>query len=1561
MSAFVSLSPSNEQSGRLSDVLRVVLEQSDRSLGTYRTDPGRILEDANGERRIQQGGYGERQLYELVQNGADELRNREMSGRIEVILTQDHLYCANEGAPVTAEGAETILRMSVSKKRGGQIGRFGVGVKSVLSVTDTPQFFSITGSFGFDREWSRNLIHGVHPHAEETPVLRMARPLDLARERRDDRILNELFGRGAVTVVRLPLLHGAAARLGRDIRSFPREFPLFSPHVGTIELVDRRVGAEYHRTLSGVRNGSIHTLHVMENTEPPVEERWRVFTLPYSPTDKTREASGELHDRPVIDITWAVPDSGRELGAFWAYFPTHYPMTLRGILNAAWKTNEDRQHLVDGTALNEELLHAAANLVADSLEHLTDPGDPAGHLAHLPGRFKERRNWADGRMIQGVWRAASTKPSLPDQDGILRKPDDLHIHPDELQLDWLDMWAAHPGRPTAWVHRSVEVDRERRGKLGHIIEAAKRERTSVKDWLEALVVDGTPQASACALRILAGMIRAGSRHIAEAREARILLTEQHGLVAPKPNTVFRPVLDDTLPNEMVYVHADLAADRGLGSDLDLIGIHEADAMGRFEAVVDQGFARYSDSSWEEFWKLSRQAGSDQSVAIIRRKVAHPTSTLKVRNGSGDFRIIASCLLPGPVVPADGSRDRSVAVDGRFHRDDIRVLRDLGARSGPELEQDPRDESWFEDYIDNRHRAYCAKLPTNAHRPQKTTIRLVGASPAGPLGFLMRLSDEGRAAFVAALPERGMVRNWTLQVGRQASTQQAVASPLRWVVAKYGRFHTDHGLLSQDLCVGPTLAEHSAVLPVAKLSPAQAEALNMPAALDEVGARVWDGVHERITSSEDDSFVGKAYALLTRAEAEFPEGVETRCRIGSEWGSRPDTDIAVTSAREEYDALVREQVPALLVGAEEDAVLLRDRWGMCRPEDKIQKELDYASEAEPELILGRFPALRLRSDVEAGDAWFQSCSRLEQVIRTPTGSRPVALKSALEGRVALIERPQDDLEILIEASKVFGWRLSATECRQVLDLQERQRANERLQQVTRAESVIDKLLLLVGEDALRSGLPDGLLEDERVNSKADPQGRRIAELAYNAYKDEILQKYSKDIASRWPEAPSSYHGDAGARRFVNTHRFPEAFAGAKTVSPPQVETVRGPVDFPRLHDYQERLAGNLFYLLTDPDPKRAMLCMPTGSGKTRVAAEAVIRAIKHRRPRGPILWIAQSEELCEQAVQSWKFVWEKVGAERENLSISRLWSSNSATDIRSHAHLVVATDAKLEHCLHTDEYAWLREAAAVIVDEAHTSLAPRYTKLFEHLGLTSRKTERPLVGLTATPFRGRSVHDTDRLVQRYGRTRLDRGVLEENPYPQLQEMGVLAQVEQRLLLGTTVSMSEAELASMDTFGGMLPRSVEQRLADNHERNRMLVDEIASLPADWPVLLFATSVAHAKLIAAKLTDINISAEAVDASTSTSERRKRIDDFRSGRIRVLSNYGVLTQGFDAPATRVVIVSRPTYSPNVYQQMIGRGLRGPKNGGKETCLILNVADNIENYGHDLAFTEFEYLWGRK
>lgn len=554
----------SEPSSPVSPVIATVLEQSSRVLHTYEVDPGLIPEHANGERRITQGGYGDRQLFELVQNSADEIAD-EPGGTTHVVLTATHLYCANEGSPVTAEGAETILRMSMSRKRGGQIGRFGVGVKSVLVVTDAPQFFSTSGAFGFDREWAREQIRSVPGVLEhlgdrfDAPVLRMARPLDADAERAADPVLHELLG-WATTVVRLPLLPGAAGRLALDMHGgktsagasreeFPLGFQLLSPHVARVILEDRRTLPPARRVLTAERDGNLHTVREERTGRSPRDTRWRVFTATHQPGRAARADAGELHDRLDLELAWAVPafekdtDSGlhisrsRGRGRFWSFFPTKYEMSLSGILNGAWKTNEDRQNLLDSSAFNEEMIKVSAALVVDSLPGLSPAEDPAAYLPLLPGRTKESISWADDFLTQEIWERAAGRPSLPDQDGVLRVPTELRIPPrldKDRSATWARMWHETPGRPSNWLHPSAEVNTLRAGKVQHVLEAAEHERSGVREWLEALVSDGSAVASATAVLILADMVRTGSPYVDEARRARVVLTEEHGLVPPYP-------------------------------------------------------------------------------------------------------------------------------------------------------------------------------------------------------------------------------------------------------------------------------------------------------------------------------------------------------------------------------------------------------------------------------------------------------------------------------------------------------------------------------------------------------------------------------------------------------------------------------------------------------------------------------------------------------------------------------------------------------------------------------------------------------------------------------------------------------------------------------------------------------------------------------------------------------------------------------------------------------------------------------------------------------------------
>ncbi|MGW1001577.1 DEAD/DEAH box helicase [Streptomyces sp. NPDC002520] len=1576
-------------------VIRTVLEQSSRVLQTYEVDPGLIPEHANGERRITQGGYGDRQLFELVQNAADEIAN-EPGGSVHVVLTETHLYCANEGSPVTPVGAETILRMSMSRKRGGQIGRFGVGVKSVLVVTDTPQFFSRTGDFGFDREWALEKIRSVPGVLEhlgdqfEAPVLRMARPLDAAVERAQDSVLDELLD-WATTVVRLPLLHGAAGKLALDMHGgrtaagaareeFPLGFQLLSPHVTKVVLEDRRPRPAVRRVLTAERSGNLHTVVEERTGRPTVSAHWRVFSTTHEPGPAARADAGELHDRLALDLAWAVPalekdektglrvsPQSRGRGRFWSFFPTKYEMSLSGILNGAWKTNEDRQNLLDSSAFNEEMVKVSASLVVDSLPGLAPAEDPAAYLPLLPGRVKEAISWADEFLTREIWERTAVRPSLPDQEGVLRVPTELCVPP-RLDKDrhsgWLRMWHETPGRPSDWLHPNAEVDPLRSGKVEHILGAAGHKRSDVRAWLEALVECGTAEASATAIRIVADMIETRSPYADEARKAKIVLTEEHGLVPPVPGQVFRRADEDGLRESLVYVVGEIARDPALASALNLLGIREADVEGRFISVLDQGFHGYGNAEWARFWDLFRQAGGRRLTHTVLQHVPNVGETLCVRTVDGKFRPVRDCMLPGAVV--DARRDPGIAVDMGFHSDDLAFFREIGLRERPSSSVRPEGESWFEEYREAVHAAYLRSLDQRAPRPALNRMKVEGSAIGGPLHLFRSLSEESRAAFLKALPDDAVVDNWTRQIGVQSSTRQAVMSPIRWMLRKYGTVSTSQGVKPLGEAVGPQLAAYRDVLPVADISPEKARKLRLPVTVDEVPAAHWETLLSEVTLSEDDAFVGNTYVMLTRFEADFPEDALTRCRIGDAWGTRPDDEITVAVGTTEYRALRAEQLPALLVATAEDAELMVEKWSMKRYAEAITRETREVPDGDPVPLMELYPALRQRLSSGNRNAVVQRCTELEEVTRTPNAAKTRPLDAVRQGTTVKVRVPLEPEPMLRLIDRELELGLGTDGCRTVLERQEQMARDSAtkaaLKAVRDTEDVVTKIELLIGAEALRSGLPEGLMEAElEATGGEEPSGHRIAQMAFNARGDRVLHHHARDIQAKFPHAPVGYGGASTAIAFVSSLGLPVTFAGSRAPSPPVFETIDGPRDFPGLHEYQEDLVRNITTLLDRLVPQRAMLSLPTGAGKTRVTAEAVIRWVKRvGELQGPLLWIAQTEELCEQAVQSWKFVWSKVGAERP-LTISRLWSGNEVGDVEGHPHLVVATDAKLERCLGTEQYEWLLEASLVIVDEAHTAISPRYTDILGKLGLTQYETRRHLLGLTATPYRNTNEEETRRLAGRFGRRRLDEGVFPSgDPYRDLQEWGMLAQVEHRTLEGGSIELTRDEKAQAERMA-MLSRSAEQRLAEDHARSRRIVDEVAGLPEDWPTLLFATSVDHANYLAALLNDRGVSAAAVDSTTSTQDRRRRIEDFRAGRIRVLTNYGVLTQGFDAPATRVVVVARPVYSTNVYQQMIGRGLRGKKNGGKDTCLILNVSDNIANFDTQLAFTQFEHLWSRK
>lgn len=300
-----------------------IAEQTKRTLRAYREQPHLVTEHANHEHDPAPGGYAHRQLFELVQNSADALANSPDGKSILVRLTKNHLYCADDGAAISEEGVRALMFSHMSSKRNTSgIGRFGLGFKSVLVVTDAPEFYSRTGSFRFDREVAADRIGRLAPR-KRYPVLRLPIPMDARETSQGDDDLVELMT-WTNNIVRLPLKPGAGEGLAQQIRDFPPEFLLFVDHVRYLTLEDEGQSREF---LLERFDGELR-LDTGEKFS-----RWTSFKIPHELSAEAQEDRRSLDDSGDVPIWWAAPLDGlNEPGYFWHFFPTK---TTR-ILTTSW-------------------------------------------------------------------------------------------------------------------------------------------------------------------------------------------------------------------------------------------------------------------------------------------------------------------------------------------------------------------------------------------------------------------------------------------------------------------------------------------------------------------------------------------------------------------------------------------------------------------------------------------------------------------------------------------------------------------------------------------------------------------------------------------------------------------------------------------------------------------------------------------------------------------------------------------------------------------------------------------------------------------------------------------------------------------------------------------------------------------------------------------------------------------------------------------------------------------------------------------------------------------------
>jgi superfamily II DNA or RNA helicase len=1542
------MTPVMDWAGVDSPMGQLIADQSERCLAAYSVNPTLIREHAAIERATRQGGYGRRQLYELVQNGADALVHSP-GGRIEVLLTPRVLYCANEGAPIDSDGVEAILSSHLNVKKGNEIGRFGIGFKSVLAVSGSPEFFSRSGSFKFDAARAAERIRAVFPEAKEFPVLRIAEPLDPDDEAAHDPNLRG-FMEWATTVVRLVRGARQADWLVADIQTFPAEFLLFSPQVGQLDLEARpgslRRELRVERTPAGLRLVSQGR-----------DEIWWTARTTYKPSESVREDAGTLAERGELPLVWAVQRETKiARGRFWAFFPTETITTLSGILNAPWKTNEDRQNLLPG-AFNEEFIDHAAALVVENIAQLVDPADPARHLDLLPSR--DSYNFADAQLGQRIFDLAATRPCIPDQTGRPCVPGTLQLHPSGLSPEALRTWSSYPNRPVAWCHPDIETA-NRRPRAERLVPRANV--ATLRGWLEALVADGTAGGSSAAVRAAATVFldaTAGRRR--EIGAAKIVLCSDGSLGAPNEVLVALPGRPRSPRNK--YVHERLVDDPDTHRALVELGVRESDALGDLRAFLARLRRTPYDEDWRVLWNLAGHVSPGEFAEAVAA-VDLDGDRLAALTVSGSFRPVHHIVLPGEIVDGTRPEDSEVAVDVGFHHSTLAHLRRIGVVEVPTAGAGSSSEPWFATYLEAARAAYIRKVQVDPvkQNPRQDLItfeelltnRGTFVGPLEPLDFM---GDEARARYTQGTLEAGAgPPNWTLchATSPNAYPKLRFASPVAWRLRRSGRVFTSLGVSEAKRAVGPQFARLAELLPVAQCSPDDAAILRLPSTPRDVPEALWQAALERSESCVDDAALGALVADLVEA-GKPPSTI--RCRAGTEFGPHAPDAVTVTADPEELARLVPHGIPVLLVPSTSAVDAVVEALGSRTAAEGVRFEVEAAVVRDPAPLVDEFPALRFRLEHSAQGLMLARCTEILFATVTPRGKSVVPREFMIHEGIIYCLDSLGDLELIRRLAESLRLDLTPSEMATLASKRAARERRELVGRIRRSRELPGRLLEAVGADLLRRRLPLHVL------AALEPGGQElspdeIARLALAIHGADTLREFRNELSERGLDPPSQWAGSRSARAYVRELGFPPQFAGLELARRDPWLEVEGPPDLPPLHDFQDVIADRIRGVLDGRPSLRGLVSLPTGAGKTRVVVEALVRALSEGTLGSPILWIAQTDELCEQAVQTWGYLWRAFGPTRP-LRISRLWSSNEAEALEGGQQVVVATVAKLQGCVEDKAYAWLAKAACTVVDEAHGSTTPTYTEILTWLGL-GRERERdrcPLIGLTATPFRGTSVEETGRLVGRYNRYRLDSGALGEDPHRELQERGVLSKVEHQLLPGVNIQMTADELDRLRQTR-LIPSGVEARLGANVERNEVLLQSIAGLASDWPVLLYAASVDHAEVMAGALTLRGIAAAAISSRTPPVARRYFVEEFRAGRIRVLTNYAVLTEGFDAPAVRAVFVARPTFSPNLYQQMIGRGLRGPLNGGTEYCLVVNVEDNVAQFGEELAFRQFEYLW---
>lgn len=367
-----------------------------------------------------------------------------------------------------------------------------------------------------------------------------------------------------------------------------------------------------------------------------------------------------------------------------------------------------------------------------------------------------------------------------------------------------------------------------------------------------------------------------------------------------------------------------------------------------------------------------------------------------------------------------------------------------------------------------------------------------------------------------------------------------------------------------------------------------------------------------------------------------------------------------------------------------------------------------------------------------------------------------------------------------------------------------------------------------------------------------------------------------------------------------------------------------------------------------DSYKGLLVIPTGGGKTFTSVYWVMNKIINNNKK--VLWLAHRHELLNQTIET---VWTKASYKdivpnKESFTyriISGMHDRPVNIDLKD--DFIVASKDSLNR---GSEYLekWIKankNNICVVVDEAHHAIAKTYRNIINLVEKHSNEWIK-LIGLTATPTR--TAEKEQGLLKKV----FSDGICYSVDLNTLITEGILAKpvfLERDTYIGIKKELTSKEIEFIRRSGS-LPEEIAKEITLNKERNNLIVNEYTKNKDKYgKSLIFAINIDHAIALNALFKEKGIKSDFVvsslkdintKATISNEENELKIKAFRDGKLDILINVNILTEGTDIPNVQTIFLTRQTTSSILLNQMIGRGLRGVNAGGTEKAYIVSFID---------------------